>query len=308
MISSLKEFKLINHITSTLPNKYIGDDCACINDLSKLIISVDTFVEDVHFSFDYSKLNDVAIKTFNASFSDLAAMGGIAKYFLLSISAPNAKTIKTFINALDPLTRKLKVKIIGGDTTFSKKLIVSFTCIGQAKRPLFRSGAKVGDSVFLSSYSGLAGAGLICLKNKVNGFNILKEKHKRPKARFDLSSKVKDIANSMIDISDGLLSELYHIANDSNVDIVLENIPISKNLKDFEKKILLNINSNFKTAEELALFGGEDFELLYSVPEKFVSKALGFQIGKVVKKEAKNPKIIYKDKKLRLDKIQFKHF
>lgn len=306
MIYSLKEFKLINHITRTLPNKYIGDDCAYLGDLPNLIISVDTFVEDIHFSFRYSSIKDVAIKTLNASFSDIAAMGGKPKYFLLSISAKNLNELKKFVAALKEPMEKLSVKIIGGDTTYSEKFTVSMTVLGEAPKPILRSGTKVGDLIYLSSYTGLSGAGLFCLQKNILGFNFLKRKHKRPKARVDFALKVNSFANSMIDISDGLLSELYHLANDSYVDICLDKIPLHKQLISFEKQILGHQKSN--TAEDFALFGGEDYELLYTIPEKLKAKALGLYIGKVLKKELKNSKVIYKGQTLNINEKQFKHF
>lgn len=308
MIKSIKEFKLINLIKNTLPNKYIGDDCAFTDDVSKQIISVDTFVENVHFSFNYSNINEIVHKTFNASFSDIAAMGGKPLYFLLSISAKNSDIICKFIKALKLPMQKLNVLIIGGDITYSNKLVISFTCFGKASKPIFRNTAKNDDLVYLSNYTGLSGAGLFCLKNKIKGFNILKTAHKKPTARFDISNLVNKYANSMIDISDGLLSELYHLANDNYSDILLHEIPIHPELKRLEKLLVKKNIKTCDTAIDFALYGGEDFELLYTLPKKYAKYAKGICIATITKTK-KKPKITYKNKTLKIEsKKQFLHF
>jgi len=307
MINSIKEFKLINLIKNTLPNKYIGDDCAFIPQLSKQLISVDTFVEDVHFSLKYFSPKDLAIKTFNAAFSDIAAMGGDASYFLLAISAKNIDFIKDFVKSLKKPLENLNVKIIGGDTTYSEKVIISITVIGKANKPIYRTGVKDSDLIYLSSYTGLSGAGLLCFQNRIDGFNILKKAHLRPSARFDISNKLKYTANAMIDISDSLLSELYHLASSSKVNIYLDNIPIHKELFRFENKVLKNHNFKFRSSSDLALYGGEDFELLYSVDKKYKNKVPGFLIGQAFKTNSK-PKVYYKNKILKLTKKLYTHF
>jgi len=307
MINSIKEFKLINLIKNSIPNKYIGDDCAFIPQLSKQLISVDTFVEDVHFSLNYFSPKDLAIKTFNAAFSDIAAMGGDAYYFLLAISAKNTDFIKEFVKGLKTPIEKLNVKIIGGDTTYSEKVFISISVIGKAESPVYRTGVKDSDLIYLSSYTGLSGSGLLCFQNKIDGFNILKKAHLKPSARFDISNIVKNKANAMIDISDSLASELYHLASSSKVNIYLDNIPIHKELLNFENKILKNHNFKNKTALDLALYGGEDFELLYSVDKKYKNKVPGFLIGQAFKTNSK-PKVYYKNKILKLTNKLYVHF
>jgi len=301
-----KEFDCINKIIADLPSGgRIGDDCAVIRHGNKnMLVSVDTFVEDVHFSLKYFNLDEVGQRCCEASLSDIAAMGGKALYATFSISVPDHSMIGAVACGVKRSLLHHKVKIIGGDTTFSKSVIISFTVIGEASKPIYRSGAKPGDSIYVSLYTGLSEGGLYALKNKLKGFNILKAKHKKPMARLDIAPKISKYANSMVDISDGLVSELYHLAYASNVSIVIDKIPIHPELKK------LGLASKIDP-KIMAFYGGEDFELLYTTSKKPAQKPIGFPLGKVIK-EAKNNCVYFKDAKGTLTvlppNIGFKHF
>ncbi|MCX6112070.1 MAG: thiamine-phosphate kinase [Proteobacteria bacterium] len=307
-----KEFDCINKIIAALPSGgRIGDDCAVIRCENKsMLVSVDTFVEDVHFSLKYFKLDEVGQRCCEASLSDIAAMGGKALYATFSISVPDHKMIDAVAMGVKRSLVRHKVKIIGGDTTFSKSIILSFTVIGipsktvKGEKPIYRSGAKPGDSVYTSSYTGLSEGGLYALKNRIKGFNLLKLKHKKPLARLDIASKISKYANSMIDISDGLVSELYHLAYASNVSIVIDKIPVHSELKK------LGIASKIDP-KIMAFYGGEDFELLYTTSKKSAQKTIGLCLGKVIKKNGNNC-VYFKDAKGKLASlppgIGFKHF
>jgi thiamine-monophosphate kinase len=287
-----KEFDCINKIMNKLPvGAGIGDDCAVIDfDSKSLLVSVDSFIEDVHFDMNYFSLEELGEHCAEGSLSDIAAMGGKALYMTLALSVPKSKLIDKLSFGIKKSLKRHKVKLIGGDTTYSKKIVISCTVIGEAKSPVYRAGAKPGDEVYISSYTGLSKAGFYVLKNKIKGFKALKSKHLRPLARLDISQKLSSIASSMIDISDGLVSELYHLAHSSNVDIIINNVPIHKELKKLEASYGVSAIDN-------ALFGGEDFELLYTIPKKTKSKGArtsfkecipGIKIGIV--KETKSKK------------------
>jgi thiamine-monophosphate kinase len=303
-----KEFVCINKIMRSLPvGGAIGDDCAVISWGGKnLLVSVDTFVEKVHFDLRYFELHEVGERCAEASLSDIAAMGGKALYATLSLSVPDHKMIEAVTKGVKRSLTRHKVKLVGGDTTFSSSVIVSFTVMGEASKPVYRSGAKFGDSVCVSSYTGLSYGGFHALKNKIKGFDVLKAKHKTPKARLDIAQKISRSATSMIDISDGLVSELYHLAHASGVSIVIDHVPLHAELKR-----LARTSKNHKHDPKImALYGGEDFELLYTIPNKRAI-ASGIKIGNVIRSKGK-PAVYIKTTggniELLPPDIGFKHF
>ncbi|MFH1223181.1 MAG: thiamine-phosphate kinase [Pseudomonadota bacterium] len=287
-----------------MPTLKVGDDCAQLKAGQKyFLVSVDTFVENVHFDLKYFNLAEVGERCTEAAISDIAAMGGKPLYITLSLSASNTDVIEKIADGVKKPLCAHKMKLIGGDITYSKNIVVSLTVIGETKKPILRSGAKPGDYVYVSSYTGLSEAGRLLLKKKVPGFNLLKRAHKSPEAKIKLGLKLSNIATSMIDISDSLISELYHIAHASNVSIEVENIPIHKDLKLVCKKIKT-------TPERLAMYGGEDYALLYTVPPKYSRHALGHRIGKIILQKNQNKKVhLNKNGKTTLITPRgFKHF
>lgn len=309
-----KEFDCINKIMKELPvGAGIGDDCAVINFASKsLLVSVDSFIEDVHFNMHYFSLKELGEHCAEASLSDIAAMGGRALYMTLSVSVPEPHLIDELSLGIKRSLKRHKLKLIGGDTTYSKKIVISCTVIGEAVRPIYRSGARAGDDIYLSSYTGLSRAGIYVLKNKITGFKTLRSKHLSPIARLDISQKLSKFASSMIDVSDGLVSELYHLAHASKLDMVIDKIPTHSDLKKLETLYGISATDN-------VLFGGEDFELLYTVPKTHSSQSgnssgsnLGIKIGTVKKRTNKELASVYiKDKNGKLNLIEpkgYSHF
>ena len=299
-----KEFRCINKITRELPTLGVGDDCAVIRLGGKhLLVSVDAFVENVHFDLSYFTLAEIGKRCTEAALSDIAAMGGKPLYILLSWSAPKVDLIEKIAQGVKKSLIRHKVKLIGGDMTRSKDITMSLTVIGETKKPVYRSGAKNGDYVYVTSYTGLSEAGRQLLKNKTHGFERLKRAHKDPEAKIKIGQKLSKVATSMIDISDGLVSELYHLAHSSNVSIELDHIPIHKDLKLCSEKTKT-------TAEGFSLYGGEDYELLYTVQRKNIKHAIGFKIGRVIKSKKRNKKVYLnkKGKKILIKPTGFKHF
>lgn len=299
-----KEFKCINKIISKLPSRGVGDDCAIIGSgAKKLVISTDSFVENVHFSHKHFSLKEIGERCAEAAISDIAAMGAKPLYTLLSISTLKIKNIEPITAGIGLSLKRHRIVIIGGDTTAAEKTMINITVIGTSSDPVKRSGAKKGDLVFITSYTGLSDAGLYALKNNIKGFSVLKAAHKKPKAKIKEGLAVSKIATSMIDISDGLASELHHIAHASTCSIKLCCIPIHKEIEKLAKLTK-------KDPLSFVIYGGEDYQLLYTTNKKNKNKALGFCIGEVIEKD-KTPLVSIKQGKhyIKLDpKKGYLHF
>jgi len=299
-----KEFECINKILEKTLNSGVGDDCAIINQgKQKLLISTDSFIEDVHFSKKTSSLNKIGEKCAEASISDLAAMGARPLYMLMAISSKNTKEIKDISDGIALSLKRHNMLLIGGDTTKSNKLFINITAIGTSKKPVKRSGAKHGDGVYISSHTGLSSAGLYALQKGIKGYADLEKAHNSPRALTKEGLKISNLANSMIDISDSLSSELYHIAFSSNCSILIDTVPIHPSIKKLCKNKKLDPN-NF------VLFGGEDYKLLFTSNKYQLAGKLGIRIGTVIK-DKKTPKVIFKTKngsKILRPKSTYLHF
>jgi thiamine-monophosphate kinase len=268
--------------------KSIGDDAAVIQNTNKLIISTDTLIENVHF-FAGTKASDIAYKALMVNLSDIAAMGAKPKYFTLNLSLEQIDNnwLKEFANELQNIAKKYNISLIGGDTT-QGPLTISITIIGECNKPLLRSGAKIGDGVFISGNLGGAKLALEQIKNNNKVDALALNKLKRPQAQVALGLELSGIATSCIDISDGLAQDLNHILVASNVgvDIWSNSIPI------FEASTL-----------NYALFGGDDYELCFTASVDNVAHINNItQIGVV-----NNNKILTLDGK-KLPISGYKHF
>ncbi|MGD6874584.1 thiamine-phosphate kinase [Sutcliffiella horikoshii] len=247
----------------------IGDDAAILKmeEGFEKVVCVDTMVEDVHFTRETMKPFDIGYKALAANISDVAAMGGYPLYYLVSITIPKSWTqeeLKSIYDGMKSLGEQYEMDLIGGDTTSGKTMVLSVFVIGKVEngKRLLRSNARDGDVVFVSGTVGDAAGGLdILLHNKnADKFVTLLESHQRPKPQVALGrilSKFERV--SLNDVSDGLASELLEIAEASQVDIFInkETIPISEDLQRYDAD----------NALKWALTGGEDFELVGSIPE-----------------------------------------
>ena len=242
----------------------IGDDAAIFN-LDKgyqLVTSTDTLSEGVHFFKDTSA-SDIAYKSLAVNLSDIAAMGATAKYFTLALTLPKLDQVwlKDFSESLKVTSEIFKVSLIGGDTSRGP-LNISITIMGviENSKAILRSNAKVGDAIYLSGYIGDAAH---CLKKILDGLEPTKDELislNRPFPRLNLGEALKEIANSCIDISDGLEQDLSHILKASNVgaEIDVRKLPLSKSLLKYVKS-----NNDWS----LPLCGGDDYELCFTVPK-----------------------------------------
>ncbi|MDX5475833.1 MAG: thiamine-phosphate kinase [Bacillaceae bacterium] len=247
----------------------IGDDAAIfqIEADCDQVICVDTMVEDVHFAEKTMDPFSIGYKALASNISDIAAMGGIPLYYLVSITIPphwSEEKLVELYKGMESLAKEYRMDLIGGDTTStSSKLVLSVTVIGKVEKGkrLLRSNAKKGDVVFVSGTVGDAAAGLDLLLHEKKKVDSLIRAHQKPSPRVELGRIVSSFKRvSLNDISDGLSSELLEIAEASYVDIYIEEkcLPISQHVLDYN-------NSN---ALKWALTGGEDFELVGTIAKK----------------------------------------
>jgi thiamine-monophosphate kinase len=247
----------------------IGDDAAVVGNGEKvLLITTDILIEDVHFEWSWTDPFRLGKKALAVNLSDIAAMGGIPKYFLISIGLPKHLSfsfVSLFYRGLKDEARRFGVDLIGGDTSLSPKIIVNICLIGEGKKGnlLFRNGAKVGDDLYVSGTLGDAALGLKVLQDK--GLRKkpkgLVERHLSPVPRVALGQALaqKRLASAMIDVSDGILSDIDHILEESGVGARIweERIPLSRLYRKW-------VRTYSKNPYQIALNGGEDYELLFT--------------------------------------------
>ena len=281
-LKDVGEFNFISHIQNDTihdPSTVItgiGDDCAVYRatDETDQLISTDTMVEGVHFSFRYMKPYDVGYRLMTANLSDIAAMGGNPRQIVLSVAAP--EYIDTAI--LDEIYRGIKdqcaryhINILGGDTVRTEgPMVWTVTIIGEVPTgtAIMRSGAQVGDIVGITNYVGYASTGLGALSYNLDGYTMTKVGHQRPDPQIELGQQLRKLGiHSMNDISDGLGSELNEIASASNVSIVIEEKAIPLHEETYELAKYLQTNP-----VDYALYGGEDFQLVFTAPKALIPK------------------------------------
>ncbi|MDE5989166.1 MAG: thiamine-phosphate kinase [Duncaniella sp.] len=289
-ISQLGEFGLIDRLTAGLENvntstvKGVGDDCAVLrNHDTDILVTTDLLLEGVHFDLTYVPLKHLGYKSAIVNFSDVYAMNGTPRQITVSLGISKRFTVEHIEELFAGIRLACQiygVDLVGGDTTSSRQgLVISITCIGDAPadKVVSRSGAKDTDLICVSGDLGAAYMGLQLLERektasagrpdfipKFEGKEYLVERQLKPEARRDIIeelAKAGIVPTSMMDISDGLSSELLHICkqSDAGCRIYEDRIPI-----DYQTAIMAEeLGMNLVTA---ALNGGEDYELLFTVP------------------------------------------
>ena len=271
--------------------KGIGDDCAVIGpyDHKVFLISTDILVEDIHFIMEKIQPDHLGQKAVAVNLSDIAAMGGKARHLFLSLAIPkrmSVETIHSIYDGIKAVCRRYQVNILGGDTSSSPdKLMISVTVIGEApeKEVMYRKGAKPGDLVYVTGTLGDSAAGLKLIKGEIFApeaiASILIKKHNIPFPFLEAGRIIarSQLATAMIDLSDGLLSDLGHICDASSVGARFfhASIPLSRQLKELSE-------INKIDPYEPAYSGGEDYRLLVTVPKKNVET-----LKRMLKKEAR---------------------
>lgn len=287
-LGDLGEFGLIDRIAGFFDKDNsdisigIGDDAAAIRkgDGILSLATSDMLLEDVHFDLNYTTPNQLGEKALAVNISDIAAMGGTPRFFLLSIALPKDTKIdfvENFSKGAALAARRFGITLIGGDTVASdEKILISVTLIGEVpeKEVLRRNGAKPGDQLFVTGTIGDSAAGLELLKKGINiDSSSLEEgelikKHLIPSPRVDVARYISKnhLATSMIDISDGLLKDMGHICESSKVQgkVWLDRIPLSSSY--------IGVAKDFTLGMKTALAGGEDYELLFTIPMEKVEE------------------------------------
>lgn len=322
-ISNVGEFGLIERLRKivNIPvedatvadnlRKGISDDTATyVPTPGKLqLVTTDILAEGIHFDLTYTSLRHLGWKTMVASLSDIAAMGGTPRYATIGISIPKKISLEMMDELYEGIayaSRMYSCLVIGGDTTtsFTNLWIVS-TIIGEADEShvLYRNGAKPGDYLCVSGHLGASLAGLKILQREKKRFmetgnrGTFKpdfeiyasalEKHLMPKPRFDISKLLTTnvMTHALIDISDGLASEVHHICKESNTGAIVyeHNIPVDAVTQRIAKEFL-------ESPTDYALYGGDEYELLFTITEDEFQKLEHFThdvtiIGRIMTKE-----------------------
>jgi thiamine-monophosphate kinase len=276
------EFDFIQNIKKTYNLWAIGDDCAVLpkDDATDMVVTADMLVEDIDFQLDWTTPEFLGHKALAVSLSDIAAMGAEPKWAMLSIAVEEklwkSDFVERFYEGWHELARQFDVELVGGDVSRAPERLVIDSIVGgevQKGRAIRRSGAKPGDAIFVSGSLGGAAGGLALLEKRIRYSDSLPDPEREllirqlcPTPQLELAREIqqKQVATSMIDISDGLSSDLHHLCEASGVGAKIDasHLPVDKNLKK-----LLDLNS----ALELALNGGEDFELLFAAPRESTS-------------------------------------
>lgn len=288
----MKEFELISKLknqnfTSTEYIKYsIGDDCAVLNynDKYDLLLTTDMLVEKSHFITKWYSPFQLVKKILYSNITDINSCGGKPFALLLSAGFPKNitnKFINTFISALKTETSNLNINLIGGDTVSSELLTFSVTMLGivEKDKAVLRSSVKTDSYVYITGYPGISAAGLFLKLNNINAQTnyekYLISKHLVPDIvkNNNILQSIFKAADGMIDVSDGLSSELNHLSKNSKIKIIIDynDIPVKQELRYFSNKYNYSL-------PDLLLNGGEDYMLLFTSKEKINFKGI-YKIG-----------------------------
>ncbi len=295
-IASLGEFGLIDHLTRNNETHHastvlsIGDDAAVLDHFGKqIVVTTDLLIEGVHFDMVYTPLRHLGYKSIVVNLSDVYAMNATPTQVTLSIGISNrfsVEAMEEFYEGIYAACEKYHVDLVGGDTTTSNKgLIISVTAIGEVAPDRFvkRDGAKKGDLVCVSGDLGAAYLGLLLMEREKKIFmespsvqpdlenqDYILRRLLKPEARKDIISFFEEndiLPTSMMDISDGLSSEILHICKQSNAGCVIheDKIPVAEASRQFAFKLDLDPTA-------CALSGGEDYELIFTIKQEDYDK------------------------------------
>ena len=320
-IASLGEFGLIEHLTKNIEHQNastilgVGDDAAVIDHFGKqTVITTDLLIEGVHFDLMYTPLKHLGYKSIVVNLSDLYAMNATPTQVIMSLAFSNrfgVEALEEFYDGVYIACEEYGVDLVGGDTTSSQKgFVISVTALGEVAPDQFvkRSTANAGDLICVSGFLGGAYLGLLLLEREKKVFletkgvqpdledrDYIVGRLLKPKARkdiIDFFEKEKITPTSMMDISDGLSSEVLHICKQSNVGALIyeEKLPIHPDAKEFAYKLEIDPTA-------CALSGGEDYELLFTLAQADYDKikdALGISVVGYITEESEGTTILTK--------------
>ena len=313
----MNEFKIINNYFKILSRKNpaaknLNDD-VFFDKKSGIVISIDTYNSNVHFK-DFVRPRLIIKKIIRSSLSDLICKGVTPKYYFLS-GGGNKKTfskknLSLISKSLKEEQKKYSIKIGGGDTVYSKIPSFSVTVIGFSKKIVYRNNAKYRDDIYVTGNLGDSYLGLKLIENKINIIKKSKKyfvnKYYCPDIPFLFSKKLLNFANTSIDISDGLISDMEKLINNQKIsyEININKIPISKSLNDYLKK-------NNKDKKDF-VFKGDDYQILFTSAKKnrrlirSIAKKMNQKvtiIGKI-NNNLKSNMLLQNDKTLKLAKYK----
>lgn len=280
----MNEINLIKKIKNTLKSQYIGDDCAYLKDLG-IVISQDSLVEDIHFNKHMMSPYQMGYKSVMVNLSDIAASGAKPAYLTVALSLPKEikdDAVVDFYEGAKYALENLDVEIVGGDITGSDKLYISISVIGKTldRKISSRSHAKIGHKIITSGVHGSSAAGLRILQNNLEPDKDLIKAHLMPVAQIDFAKQISEQIQedyAMMDTSDGLFDALFKIgsASECTMSIDFERILYDPKIKEY-----------FSDYKDLILFGGEDYQIVATVPVELLPSLKDYIIiGEVLPKE-----------------------
>lgn len=313
------EFEFIRNIKKKYGLRRVGDDCAVLpkDGRTDTVITADLLVEEIDFRLEWTKPELLGHKALAVSLSDIAAMGATPRSAMLTIGVPadlwRTKFVDRLYSGWFELAAAHKVELVGGDVSRTPdKLVIDSIVIGDVSKgaAILRSGARAGDSIFVTGSLGGAAGGLAILEagailSKTRGKERrLIERHLRPTPRVELGKRFarNQTATSMIDVSDGLAADLHHLCDASGVGarIQLDAIPVDPDLEVAPRKSIA----------DFVLGGGEDFELLFTSSRKNFSSSGSTPITRIGE-ITPNPgtiELIIEDRVTQLPAAGYRHF
>jgi len=287
-LKDIGELKLIEEIRRIVKKRRrevligIGDDGCVLSD--NTVLTTDAFVQGVHFDLKYMSFGNIGERVVGATLSDLAAMGAQPICILVSLLLPPHLKIEDVLECYKSMERsaeRFNTEIAGGEVVSSPSFSLVLTAFGKAENPVLRKGANPGDRVFITGEIGLAEAGRLALKNGLDKtfFKRAIDKHLSPVPRLKEAEVIGSYVSAMIDTSDGLSTDCFHLACESRVkiEILFDKLPISREAEQMSDILKIPL-------EGFVLDSGEDYELLFTskrnVPDKILETRIT-EIGKV---------------------------
>jgi len=263
------EFRLIEQLTSGFKNHHqvpvtVGDDAAVVRSGDDFIVlTTDALVEGRHFNFAWASPLQVGRKTVEVNASDVAAMGAVPEFLLLSLIVPEDLPVETLVEVYRGIRERCDahgITLLGGDTAAGPCLMLNAALTGRTSEPILRSTARPGDLLCVTGHLGGQAAALACLKKGLEAPEETLLRHLDPFCRLDAAPQIARFATAMIDVSDGLASEVRHICKESRVGAVVEeaSLPITE-------ATLKAADAAGLDAQACALASGEEFELLFAI-------------------------------------------
>ena len=285
----------------------IGDDCAVVPIGKKLcLLTVDALVDGIHVDQRWFSPEEIGRKAVEVNVSDIVAKGGNPAFALVSMIIPPTFPLRKFqriYRGIISAATAHDVRIVGGNLSRGRQLTIDISLVGfvDRKNVRLRSDAKPGDLIMVTGNLGDAGAGLELLRKNISGFASLRSKYLRPTTGGGKVKRFIRYIHAMEDISDGLATEVMHICGQSRVGAVLypKKVPLSPELRKAARLLK-------KDPIAFALFGGDDYELVFTIPPAALPKVKGVVVGKITRK----PGIFLSDGSLSrpLRKHGFEHF